>query len=365
MTSSIRERSEFRQTLRSALSVLSPERETRRLVNDPLGYEPSTWRRLARESGLPALIVPEACGGQGLSLAEVAIAVEEAARALLCAPLLAVVSATVVLTRCGSSDTSVQLLRGIAAGDVVVTPALDDRDVVTVAAQTRQGWKLTGRKTRVLDAQCARTFLVSARIERDLALFAVPASADQVTIEQLAVLDLTRRQACVGFEHAPAELLALDASAGLAEASEISALLAAVELVGVANRCLELAVEHARSRTQFGRPIGSFQAVQHLLADALADTEQMTAATDIVIDAAVDGTPLDELRTLVSVSKAFCSDAGPRVAETLIQVLGGIGFTWEHVAHLYLRRAKSIATLYGSAREHRARLERDLGLVAR
>lgn len=349
MSSSHQERTEFRRQLRTALTALSPENEVRRLIDDPIGVDPAVWRRLSGELGLPGLIVPEELGGQGLGLAELAIAVGECARALLCAPVLSSSLAATVLTRFPD-----HIPPGLATGDVLATVAVEDSPQAT-AELTGNTWHITGSAAPVPDAQQADLFLISARTGTKNALFSIPA-APGLRITRLPALDLTRRQYRLDLAATPATLITDDATAILADLADLAALLASVELTEIAARCLELATEYARSRTQFGQPIGQFQAIKHLLADALADTEQMRAIVDTTIES---GAP----QNVVSVAKAFCSVAGPRVAETLIQVLGGIGFTWEHPAHVYLRRATSMAMLYGSARSHRMRLEGELGLT--
>jgi alkylation response protein AidB-like acyl-CoA dehydrogenase len=368
MLTTRQDRDAFRAQLRSTLPVLSPESDVRRLIADPLGYDPASWTRL-REQALPALLVPEAAGGQGLTVVEGAVAFEECGRALLCAPLLAGALTVLVLTRCPPGQAVTQLLGEIAEGSERPTLALDDGDVAVTARPAGTGWELSGVKTRVLDAQASSVFVVSAAVPAQagvtggIALFAVPATDPGLACRPMTALDLTRRQARLDLSAATATLLAMDGAAAMSAAGPDAALLACAEMLGAADRCLELAVAYARTREQFGHPIGSFQAIKHLLADSLALVEQMRAAVETAAEASVDPAQSDELPVLVSVVKAYCSESAPRVAESLIQVLGGIGFTWEHAAHLYLRRIKALAGMFGSARQHRAILERELRLV--
>jgi alkylation response protein AidB-like acyl-CoA dehydrogenase len=276
-----------------------------------------------------------------------------------------------VLTRCPSGPSVTRLLGEIANGSERPTLALDDGDVPVTAHPAGSAWKLSGVKTRVLDAQASSVFVVSAAVPPQAglaggsALFALPTADPGVTCRPMTALDLTRRQARVDLSTASATLLAEDSAAALAAAGPDVALLACAEMLGAADHCLELAVDYAKTREQFGHPIGSFQAIKHLLADSLVLVEQIRAAVETAAEAAADPAQSDEIAVLVPVVKAYCSESAPRVAESLIQVLGGIGFTWEHAAHLYLRRIKALAGMFGSAREQRAILEQELGLVTR
>jgi alkylation response protein AidB-like acyl-CoA dehydrogenase len=374
MLTTRQDRDAFRAQLRSAMSALSPESEVRRLITDPLGYDPAAWARLC-EQALPALLVPEEAGGQGLTVVEGAVAFEECGRVLLSAPLLAGALTVLVLTRCPSGPSVTRLLGEIANGSERPTLALDDGDVPVTARPAGSGWKLSGVKTRVLDAQASSVFVVSAAVPAQAgptggtaggtALFALPTADPGVTCRPMTALDLTRRQARLDLSTASATLLAEDSAAALAAAGPDVALLACAEMLGAADHCLELAVDYAKTREQFGHPIGGFQAIKHLLADSLVLVEQIRAAVETAAEAAADPTQSDEIAVLVPVVKAYCSESAPRVAESLIQVLGGIGFTWEHAAHLYLRRIKALAGMFGSAREQRAILEQELGLVTR
>jgi alkylation response protein AidB-like acyl-CoA dehydrogenase len=328
-----------------------------------------TWKLLADDPQLPALLIPEDAGGQGLSLVEMAVVLEETSRALLCAPVLSSSAiATTALLRCGDRAASTPLLSSLARGATIATLAVHDApDSATAAAGDSGGWRLTGAKMYVLDAHIADTLLVPVAFDgadSRVSLFAVDAKSEAVALRPLSVLDRTRRQFRVDLTDAPAQLLDDDFGRALETTLHIAAVAVCAELLGVADKCLELAVEYALDREQFGRRIGSFQAIKHLLADCLAAVEQMRAAVDAAAEAAGPGRDPAELAEISSVVKSYSSEAAPRVAETLIQVLGGIGYTWEHPAHLYLRRAKSLEVMYGNAAEHRARLTRSLNLAA-
>ena len=254
-------------------------------------------------------------------------------------------------------------------GACVATLASDDvHGARTTVSDDAAGGRLSGVKTHVLDAHIADVLLVTAVRGERVQLFAVDPRAEGVELRPLTVLDRTRKQFRVELTDVRGQLLDEDFGAGLSLTLYVVVVLACAELLGVAGRCLETAVEYALDREQFGRLIGGFQAVKHLLADSLVGVEQMRAAVGgaaeiaegVVSARGRDGADLAEVASVV---EAHCSKAAPATAETLVQVLGGIGFTWEHPAHLYLRRAKTLEVLYGNATEHRARLARALELV--
>lgn len=366
MQTTAADREQFRKGIRSFLEQRSSEAEVRRLIEDPLGYDPSVWAQLSDQLGLPGVLISDADGGQGLSYVELAVALEEAGRTLSSAPLLSSSAlATTALLLAGGSDQS-ELLTSLASGSLIATVALDDVVGSAVqAAETGSGWQLTGAKTRVLDGQAATQFLVTAAHGVGVGLFAVAADAASLSRTELKVLDLTRRQSRLDFAATPARLVAADYTAALTRFEAIAAILVSAEMLGVAARSLEIAVEYALTREQFGSKIGSFQAIKHLLADQLASVEQMRAAvTSGVRTASSDTATEQDLAEVASVVKAFSSEFGPRVVESLIQVLGGIGYTWEHPAHLYLRRARTLGVLFGDAAQHRRRLAVQFGLIS-
>jgi alkylation response protein AidB-like acyl-CoA dehydrogenase len=361
------EREQFCESLRLFFGQHSPESEVRRLIEDPVGYDPAVWRQLSEQLGLPAILIGEEHGGQGLSLVEFTVALEEAGRVLLCAPLFSSAGlATTALLRAAPGDEARALLADLAAGSAIAALGVEDEPGRAVAAARGSGgWSLSGAKTRVLDGQAADVLLVTAGTGSGTGLFAVRTAAPGVSRQDLAVLDLTQRQARVSLDQAPATMLDPDFGRSLAATLDTAAVLASAELLGVAQRSLDIAAEYALSRRQFDVLIGSFQAIKHMLADSLASVEQMRAAVAVAASAAADsGTPSAELSEIVSVTKAYCSQAAPKVVETLIQVLGGIGYTWEHPAHLYLRRAQTLAMMFGSPADHRRRLATLLGLTA-
>jgi alkylation response protein AidB-like acyl-CoA dehydrogenase len=365
MHTTAEERQQFRDTVRGFLDRHSPEAEVRRLIDDPVGFDREMWQQLTEGLGLSALLVPESVGGHGLSVVEMAVVLEETGRSLVCAPIFGSAAvATAALLQCADQTAVRPVLQRLAAGTALAALAVDDASGRSTGARdTAEGWRLTGARTHVLDAHIADVLLVPVAIEGKVLLFAVDARAEGVTARPLSVLDRTRRQFRVDLADAPAQLLDGDFGQGLGASLDIAAIMACAELLGVASRCLELGVQYALNREQFGRRIGSFQAIKHLLADCLSAVEQMRAAVGAAAEVASSGGDPADLDEIASVVKSYCSEAAPRVAETLIQVLGGIGFTWEHPAHLYLRRAKSLEVMFGNAAEHRSRLARELGLV--
>jgi alkylation response protein AidB-like acyl-CoA dehydrogenase len=269
-------------------------------------------------------------------------------------------------------------LPGIADGSTVATLAVteasgswDAGDVATQAAPAGDGYALTGEKLFVLDGHVADLLLVMALAPEGASLFAVEATgATGLTREKMPTLDATRTQARVRFEATPAVLVgdAGGAAGPLERTLDLAAAALAAEQAGGARRVLETAVEYAKVREQFGRPIGSFQAIKHKAADMLLAVESATSAAYAAgwaVDAA-SADPADEgaaaeVGVLASLAKAYCSEAYYQCAAENIQIHGGIGFTWEHPAHLYYKRAKSSEIMFGTPRHHRARLADRLG----
>jgi alkylation response protein AidB-like acyl-CoA dehydrogenase len=224
------------------------------------------------------------------------------------------------------------------------------------------GWTLSGRRSHVLDGCAAGLLLVVVTDDAGPSVFAVRGDAPGLTVTPLTTLDLTRRQAAVQFSGVPATLVGGrgDAGAALRRTLDLAAVALAAEQAGGAGRLLQMSIEYAKDRYQFGRPIGSFQAIKHKLADMALDVERMDSVVRHAATVA-DGDPA-ALPAVAGIAKVFCSEAYFRVAAENIQVHGGIGFTWEHPAHLYFRRAKSSEFLLGSPSAHRERLLRTLGV---
>jgi alkylation response protein AidB-like acyl-CoA dehydrogenase len=297
---------------------------------------------------------------------------EEMGAALLCAPYFStVVLGANALLCSGDAAACARWLPGIAAGETIATLALAeesgswelDASTATTAADNGDGWTVSGAKSYVLDGQTADLILVAARAPDGLGLFAVSRDAPGLTTTPLQTIDETRKQARVAFDTTPAALVGAegDAAAGLAKTLDLAAVALAAEQVGGAQRCLDNAVQYARERIQFGRAIGSFQAIKHKCADMLVDVESARSAAYQAGWAAA-GEADDELPVVASLAKAYCSEVYLNAAAENIQIHGGMGFTWEHHAHLYFKRAKSSELLFGDAAYHRELLAQRLGI---
>ncbi|MCX4854225.1 acyl-CoA dehydrogenase family protein [Streptomyces canus] len=364
------EQEELGRTVRAFLTHTSPETETRRLMETPEGFDRALWRRMGTELGLQGLAVPEEYGGAGCGPVEVGVVMEEMGRALLCAPFLAsAVLATTTLLRCADEEARKRLLPGLASGELLGTLALtedsarwDAAGVRLTARESNGSWLLTGHKTFVLDGATADVVLTVARTDDGIGVFCVEGDAAGLTRAPLPTMDPTRRQARLDYQDVPATRLRTHGDGWdlVSEVLDRAAVALAAEQVGVASRALDMAVEYAKVRHQFGRPIGSFQAVKHLLADVLLEVESARAAAHYALLASENEDP--ELSAVASLAKAFCSDACVQATEENIQVHGGIGFTWEHPAHLYLKRAKTSQLLFGDPAYHRELLARRIGM---
>jgi alkylation response protein AidB-like acyl-CoA dehydrogenase len=364
------EQEQLRSLVRKFLEEHSSESAVRAHMGSERGFEPELWRRLAAELGLVGLIVPEAHGGAGLGGVELALVMEEMGRALLCAPYFSTaVLAAGALLESGDEAAQADLLPSIAAGRCVAALVFGESlapwepDAAGVRARRAPGgWRLEGAGQPVIDGAAADVLLVAARGDAGLSLFRVAAAGPGVTRSPLPPLDLTRRLARVELRDAPAQLLGAEGRAAPALERALDRGLAALaaEQVGGAQRCLDLALEHARTRIQFGRPIGSFQAIKHRCADLLVQVEMARSAAYAAGLSAAQAS--DELPGVASMAKAYASEAFLHAAGESIQIHGGVGFTWEHPAHLYFKRAKSSALLLGDAVHHRDRVARLLGL---
>ena len=358
------EQEALRSTVRTFLEQKSPETEVRRLMETEDGYDPAVWEQLSTQLGLAGLAVPEALGGSGSSFRETAIVLEEMGRALLCAPYFSsVVLASSLLLHCGDEKAQRDLLPALASGETLGTVAFvegrhgwDGSVVTTRAHGSSDDVTITGAKDVVLDGLVADLVMVVADTDAGPALFAVDGDARGVTRTPLFTMDQTRKLATLHLDDVPARAIgdATTAPAAIERMLQLAAVGLAHEQVGIAQRCLELSVEYAKDRIQFGRPIGSFQAVKHKCADMLVAVELAKSAAHYAAWCAA--TADDDLPVAAAMAKAYCSDACYSVTAETIQVHGGIGFTWEHPAHLYFKRAKSSQLLLGDSHHHRRRL---------
>jgi alkylation response protein AidB-like acyl-CoA dehydrogenase len=336
---------QLRSQVRAFLAEASPPAEVRRLMEDERCFDPDVWLRLAADHDLLSLAGWE----------ERAVVLEETGRALLCAPYLATVTAAPFLP----PEVGAATAGGLCIATLAMAEApgrWDAEGMQTRAVPSPDGrWRLEGEKFYVVDGCAADVVVVAARPdeEDDVALFLVDAGAAGVDRSPLPTVDQTRRQARVRLAATPA--LRLDGS--LEAAVDLCAVALAAEQVGGAARALEMAVDHARRRVQFGRPIGSFQAMKHLCAGMLLELESARGAAEHAAGAVVGL----EATEAAAVAKVACSEAYVRVATDSLHVHGALGFTWDHDAHLYFKRARSSYHLFGDPRHHRERLARHLG----
>jgi alkylation response protein AidB-like acyl-CoA dehydrogenase len=331
--------------------------EVRRLMETPTGHDPALWTKLA-EQGFTGIVSPEEYGGMGLGKVELILLMEEAGYALLPGPFFStVVLAGPVIEAVASPEHKKRYLSRIAAGQARATVALleagaswDPADVKLQAA----GDKLTGSKLFVSDAAAADFIVVIAQN----GVFAVDgaAKAPGLRIEPMKGMDLTRKIYSLEFSGTPAERLGGTDNLGRALALATAAL--AAEMVGGMQRALETTVAYAKTRKQFGKPIGIYQAVQHQCADMYLETESSRSAAYYAAWALEENAP--DAAAAVSIAKMYASDAARNVGNRGIQVHGGMGFTWENDLHLYYRRAKASETMLGDATFHRERIARQV-----
>ncbi|HEY6296015.1 MAG TPA: acyl-CoA dehydrogenase, partial [Streptosporangiaceae bacterium] len=376
------EQQALRESVRAFARAVSPEPEVRRAMALPDGYDRAVWARMAGELGLPGIAVPERYGGAGAGPVEAAIVLEETGRFLLPGPLLSTMLAAAALVRVADDCVAGSLLPGLCAGETIATLAVAESGgsweadgVHCRATQVASGgWRLDGRKRYVPDAHAAGLLVIAARTVPDgvVALFAVDRDADGVTVEPLTAFDLTRRLSDVALDGAAGVPLAAPgahpgARPGAQPVDEVLDLvrvLVAAEQVGTAQAALDMAVGYARERVQFGRAIGSFQAIKHMCADILLDVESARSAAYFAAWAAASGSgdsDPGDLAVAAPLARAFCADTALAAAALNMQVHGGLCFTWEHPAHLYFRRAKAGALLWGDAQQHRELLVTRLG----
>jgi alkylation response protein AidB-like acyl-CoA dehydrogenase len=364
------EQNAMRATIREFLTAKSPETEVRRLMATDIGYNPSVWKQMADELGLQGLAIPESYGGAGFTQIELGIVFEEMGRAAFGGPFFASVAlgASVLLFTDDDAAKS-DYLPGIASGDLIATVALVEPhgswELDAVQMQARpdaSGYRLNGTKRFVLDGHNADVVFVAARIDGDLSVLAVSADAEGLTRTPLATLDQTRKQSRLDFDDVYARLIGRvgDGREVFARAGELAVVALAAEQVGGAQRVLDATVDYAKVRVQFGRPIGSFQAIKHKCADMLVQVETAKSASYYATWAAAEAP--EELPVVAPMAKSYCSEAFMRCAADTIQIHGGIGFTWEHFAHIYFKRAKSSELLFGDPAYHRKRLAVQLSM---
>ncbi|HTR95966.1 MAG TPA: acyl-CoA dehydrogenase family protein [Trebonia sp.] len=374
------EHDELRQVVRDFLRERSPSSEVRRLMDagqlDPAqSRDERVWALLAGQLGLTGIVVPDQYGGAGYGPVELGIVLEEMGGALLVAPYFATVAlAGQALTASGDDESMARWLPGIADGSLTATLAVaeesgswDLAEVATSARPMGDGWALTGTKLFVIDGHTADLLLVVANAPDGPGVFAVERSVDGnkaagLESARLDTLDPTRALASVTLRGTPAVRVGAgqDTAVWLSEVRDLALAALAAEQLGGAARCLDMAVGYAKVREQFGRPIGSFQAIKHKCANLLLEVECGRSAVHHAREALAGAQPDGPLAAVLAY--AYCSGAFTRAAKECIQIHGGIGYTWEHDAHLYLRRAKSSELLFGPPARQRVRLAELAGI---
>jgi alkylation response protein AidB-like acyl-CoA dehydrogenase len=364
------EQEELRNIVRNFLATKSPETAVREQMDTEKGYDDAVWKQMAEQMGLQSLIIPEEYGGSGYTYVELTVVLEEMGRALLCAPYFStVVLAGNTLLHSGDDAAKKEYLPGIASGETVATLAFteangkwDESGITATATASGDGYSITGEKMFVIDGHTADLILVAAKTDAGTSLFAVDSSASGLTRQALATMDQTRKQAKLTFDNTPARLIGTDGAGWtvLERVLDLAAVALAAEQVGGAQWCLDTAVQYAKDRVQFGRPIGSFQAIKHKCADMLLEVESAKSAAYYAAWCASELN--EELPSVASLAKAYCSEAYFHSAAENIQIHGGIGFTWEHPAHLYFKRAKSSELLFGDPTYHRELLAQRIGI---
>jgi alkylation response protein AidB-like acyl-CoA dehydrogenase len=356
------EQQELGATVRRFLQKEAPRREA--------GSDAGVWTVMADQLGLQGLAIGELYGGAGCGPVELAIVMEEMGRALYGGPYLSsVVLAAGALQHSGDDEARRRWLPGIASGELTATLAADwnagrspHDDPRVRASHHAEGYRLTGVREFVPDGHTAGLILVAANSAEGLSLFAVAGDAPGLERQQLQALDTSRPLARLDFRDTPAILVGTAGGArpGLAKALHNASVAFAAEQLGGAQACLDASVAYAKERVQFGRPIGSFQAIKHLCAELLLEVESVRSAVMYAAGAAAEDA--GDLPAVASLAHAYACDAYVRVATENIHIHGGIGFTWEHSAHRYFKRAQSSRVLLGSPDQHREVLAEAAGI---
>jgi alkylation response protein AidB-like acyl-CoA dehydrogenase len=362
----------FRETTTRFIEARCPLPKVRELAELPIAYDPRVLAD-AGDLGWFALFVPEEFGGgcvSGSPLRDAVIVAEERGRFVQPGPFVATNVAAFAIARDGTREQQEAFLPALATAELTASWALSDRSGTPVAGAVvahagDAGYVLEGTAGLVPEAAAAGVFLVSAAEGDGVTQFLVPADTPGVTVVPLEGLDLTRRFADVRFESVTVPSSAVLGTAGrgsgcLDAQLDVAIALTLAESVGAMRRLMEITIDYAKARTAFGRPIGSFQALKHLLADSSQWVEVSTAGAWAAAQAVADGRPTAS--EIASIAKAYAADAGVEIALSCLQAHGGIGFTWEHDLHFYFRRLTADRVLYGDPAWHRERICRIHGL---
>ena len=342
---------------------------TRTLMTEERSYDPAVYRRFAAELGIAGLRVPERFGGSGAGFVEVGLVAYELGRLCYSGPYLATVIALELLIESGDQSALEDYAAPLAAGELTAAPAwaesagpVTGREITTEATRTEDGWRLRGRKRFVVNGDTADLLLVTARTPTGTSLFALSADAPGLARRARSTLDQTRAMSDLELNDAPGRLIGTDGAATsvVAKAFDHACIALAAESIGVADAALDMTVEYLKQRRQFGRPIGSFQALKHRCADLVMSLELARCAVDYATRAVDMGA--DDVSAAAAIAVAEAADIAMRTTGECIQMHGGIGFTWEHDAHLYFKRARANAALFGTVADHRERMLQIIGV---
>jgi alkylation response protein AidB-like acyl-CoA dehydrogenase len=367
------EQQQLRGNVRRFLERRSTSEQLRGVIDAGRDRDDEVWSQMSSELGLQGIAIPEQFGGAGAGTRELSIVCEEMGRALLVGPYLSSVAiAGQALVACSDVRAKQRWLPGIADGSIIATLAVaeesdrwDGNESTTVANGEGNETTLSGIKMFVPDGGTSDVFVVIAARDRTQGMFVVERSTAGPAAEPFETLDLTRPMARLVLDRTPATQIDLGDSPSeqIQRIFDLAVIVVAAEQLGGAQRCLEMAVEYAKIREQFGRPIGSFQAIKHRCADLLVLIEAARSA--LLFAASAADSDSEETSIAASTAKVWCSRAFTSAAKENVQIHGGIGYTWEHDAHLYLRRAKTSEMMFGSPAFHRRRVAALAGIEAR
>jgi len=360
------ERLALREAVADFLAKHCAEQQVRHDMDQPAGFDRATWSLFAGQLGLCGLGVPEHLGGSGGDFLDVAVVAEQFGASLACLPFLSSVVLTQTALAAAQGGDAGEYIEAITAGRLTGAVAMG-----LTGSRDSSGWRVDGVADYVVDGATADVVVAFARTPAGMSQFVIDGQAPGLVREPLQTMDQTRRLARLVLAGVPARLAGGEGQAlpVLELVRDTAATALSVEAVGGIGRVLDLSVEHAKTREQFGRKIGSFQAVKHRCADMFVDAESAravayaAAAAQAGRGAPAAGSEREAASTMASAAKAFCAAAYGRAVRSMIQIHGGMGFTWEHPAHLYFKRATSDASMFGDPLFHRHRVAVSLRLL--
>lgn len=370
-TATVDELEGLRESVRGFLGRHSDSAAVRRLMETEDGFDESVWLELANQLGMQGMVIPEPYGGAGFSTVEQGVGIEEMGRALFSSPYLSSsVAATNAILHSGDESAKEDFLPALSSGETRATLAVAERTwkqglehPAAQAVAVGERWLITGLKSLVVDGSSSDVLIVTAATPNGTSMFTVDADGPGVERSALPVVDMTRRLSSVVLTAAPARMIGAEGNAGkvLDRAMNLTIAALAAEQVGAADGCLEMVVGYLKIREQFGRLLGSFQALKHRCADLLVEIETARALAQAALSA---GAREDwgQLATLAALAKVRSWDVLAKASAENVQLHGGIGFTWAIDAHLYFKRAQGNQFLFGDPTTYRERAAADIGL---